>query len=353
MFLPKKYLYNLLTYKIKGPLAALLRGVLFLFSLIYGLIVVALAGFYKLRPARLNCKVISIGNITLGGTGKTSLVEYLAVKLSEKGNKVAVLSRGYKRDKKLPGLEGIGDEPAMLQKKLPQVPVIVDKDRLKASARAIQEHAVDTLILDDGLQQWRIHKDLEITTIDAQNPFGNSRLLPAGFLREPLPALSRSDVFVLTQVDTHQDTTSLTHKLKRLNPRALIVESRHKPEGFSNLSNPDEILSVDIFKDKSVVAFSGIGNPQAFENTLKSLGITIREALRFADHHDYAQADLNAIIKCARERKIGLIITTEKDAVKIARLEIQGVRIFSLNIKLSITKNETEFDRRLLKLYSL
>jgi len=133
----------------------------------------------------------------------------------------------------------------------------------------------------------------------------------------------------------------------------LIVESRHKPGGFSNLDKPDEILSTESFKGKSTIVFSGIGNPQAFENTVCSLGINIAEALRFVDHYDYTQADLDGIIKCARDRKLDIIITTEKDAVKIARLKFNHMRIFSLNIKLSITKNEEEFDRRLLKLHSL
>jgi len=353
MFLSKEYLYNLVTYKVKGPWAGILRGLLFVLSLVYGLVVVILAGFYKLRPAHVNCKVISVGNITLGGTGKTSLVEYLAERLSRVGNKVAVLSRGYKRDVRQSGIEGLGDEPAMLQKKLPQIPVIVDKDRLKASAKAIKDYFADTLILDDGMQQWRIFKDLEIVTIDAQSPFGNSRLLPAGFLREPLSALKRADVFVLTQGDPGQDTAGLTARLKQLNPRALIVESKHDPKGFSDLNKPDEILNIDSFKGRSVVVFSGIGNPQAFENTVCSLGINIAEALRFADHHDYTQADLDGITKSARERNVDMVITTEKDAVKIARLKINQLRIFSLNIKLSITKNEAEFDRRLFKLRSL
>ncbi len=322
-------------------------------SLVYGLAVVIAAGFHRFRPARVNCTLISVGNITLGGTGKTSLVEYLVVKLSQKGNKIAVLTRGYKRDIKLSGEQGMGDEPAMLQKKLPQTPVIVDKDRLKGAARAIKDHAANILILDDGMQQWRIFKDLEIVTIDACNPFGNLRLLPAGFLREPLIALSRADIFVLTQVYPGQDTAGLTARLRQLNSRALIVESRHRPEGFGNLHAPDEILSPDSFNGKSAVVFSAIGNPRAFENTVSSLGINIAEALRFIDHHDYAQADLDGIIKCARDRNLDTIITTEKDAVKISRLKFTYPGIFSLNIKLVITKNEAEFDRRLLKLYSL
>ncbi|MDD5506412.1 MAG: tetraacyldisaccharide 4'-kinase, partial [Candidatus Omnitrophica bacterium] len=120
MFLPEEYLYNLVAGKIRGPLSAILRGVLFVCSLVYGLGVIILAGFYKMRQTRLNCKVISVGNITLGGTGKTALVEYLAAKISSRGNKIAVLSRGYKRDASLPAAAGMGDEPEMLQKKFPQ-----------------------------------------------------------------------------------------------------------------------------------------------------------------------------------------------------------------------------------------
>ncbi|MDD5128779.1 MAG: tetraacyldisaccharide 4'-kinase [Candidatus Omnitrophica bacterium] len=353
MFSPRDYLYNLVTGKIKGPLAVFFKWLLFVLSLVYGLVVLILAGFYRLHQAHVNCKVISVGNITLGGTGKTSLVEFLVAKLSQKGNRIAVLTRGYKRDARLAGVKGMGDEPAMLQKKLPQAHVVVDKDRLRGAARAIKEHAVDTLVLDDGMQQWRIFKDLEIVTIDTQNPFGNLRLLPAGFLREPLRALSRADVFVLTQSYPGQDTSDIEASLKRFNSRALIVESRHRPEGFSNLGKPCGILSTDTFQGKSVLVFSAIGNPLAFENTVCSLGINIAETLRFADHHDYAQADLDDIFRRAKERRIDTIITTEKDAVKVSRFKIDQADIFSLNIKLSITKNEAEFDRRLFKLYSL
>ena len=324
-----------------------------MFSLFYGLAVVIIAWFYRLHPARINCKVISVGNITLGGTGKTVLVEYLVERIIREGNKPAVLSRGYKRDARLSGEQSMGDEPAMLRRKFPHLPVIVDKDRLKGASRAIKDYAVNTLILDDGMQQWRIFKDLEIITIDSRNPFGNFRLLPAGFLREPLSSLKRADIFVLTKVDAGQDTAGITNRLRKLNPRALFVESRHMPEGFSNLNKPDEILSADSLKGRAALVFSGIGNPQAFEDTVRSLGINISGTLRFADHHDYIQADLDDIVARAKEKELDTIITTEKDAVKIFRLKINHPGIFSLHIKLGITKNEAEFDRRLFKLYSL
>ncbi len=353
MFSPKEYLYNLLTYKITGPLAVLLRGFLFVLSLVYGLAVVLLAGFYRIRPARFSAKVISVGNITLGGTGKTTLVEYLAEKLNSQGKKIAVLSRGYKRDAAKLGAQSIGDEPAMLRRKLPFLQVMVDKNRVKSAFKATRDYAADTLILDDGLQQWRVFKDLEIVAIDTANPFGNYRMLPAGFLREPLSALRRADIFVLTQVGPDQDTAELCAKLRRINSQALIVESIHKPEAFSNVSVSGSSLGLDSFKGKSVAVFSGIGNPQGFEDCVSSLGIRIAKAFRFADHHDYTQAEIDSIIKAARQINLDTIITTQKDAVKIRELQIRGAAILALDVKLSITKNEAEFNRRLLNLYSL
>ncbi|MDO8488987.1 MAG: tetraacyldisaccharide 4'-kinase [Candidatus Omnitrophota bacterium] len=347
MFSPKEYLYNLVAGKIKGPVAAFLRLFLFVFSLIYGLVVVSLVAFYRRRPVRLGAKVISVGNITLGGTGKTTFVEYLSNLLSLQGEKVAVLSRGYRR------AQGVGDEPVMLQKKLPSVHIIVNKNRIEAAHEAIRQYAIDTLILDDGMQQWKISKDLEIVTIDAGNPFGNCRMLPAGFLREPLAALKRADIFVLTQFGLVKDTSILADKLRHINSRALIVESIHKPDGFNSVCTPDEFLELDVVKGKSALIFSGIGNPRGFENCIGELGINIAKSLRFADHHDYTQADIDDIIKEAYQLNLDAIITTHKDAVKIRELQIKGARILALNIKLNITKNEAEFNRRLLKLYSL
>lgn len=353
MPLPREYLYNLVTGRIKGPIAVFLRGLLFALSLIYGLAVAILAAFYKIRPVRFGAKVISVGNITLGGTGKTTLVEYLAEKFNAQGRKIAVLSRGYKRDSGKQGAPGVGDEPAMLRKKLPFLRVIVDKNRVRAAFKAIRDYAADTLILDDGLQQWRIFKDLEIVAIDTANPFGNYRMLPAGFLREPLSALRRADIFVLTQVGPDQDTAGLCAKLKGINAQALIVESMHKPEGFSNISGPDGSLSLDSFKGKSAVVFSGIGNPQGFEDCIRWLGMNIAKAFRFADHHDYTQSDIDNIIKAAGQMNLDTIITTHKDAVKIRELQIRGAVVLALDIKLNITKNEAEFNRRLLNLHSL
>ncbi len=348
----EEYLYNLVTSKRGGPFIFLLRSLLFIFSLVYAFVTMFLVFFYRLHPSKAGCKVISVGNITLGGTGKTCIVEYLALKLGEKGVKAAVLSRGYKRDPVSAGAQGIGDEPAMLRKKLPQIPVIVDSDRLKSAARAVKEYGVSTVILDDGMQQWRMFKDLEIVAIDALNPFGNFRLLPAGFLREPMSALKRADVFALTRVEPGRDVSALSARLRKINPRALIVESRHRPCGFSPVGGQDKDLRPDSFKGAAALVFSGIGNPQAFEETVCSLGVKIVGQLRFPDHHRYTRQDMDRIAGDAARNGTDLAITTEKDAVKLSGLSMNGMRIFSLNVKLEITRNETEFDRRLFKLYS-
>lgn len=348
----KEYLYNLAIGKIKGPLGGFLRGCLFVLSLVYGMVVVIIAGFYRIKPVRLDAKVISVGNVTLGGTGKTTLVEYLSAKLSLAGNKVVVLTRGYKRNSRRSGTRGMGDEPAMLAKKLPQVPVVVDKNRIKAAQVAIRDYACSILILDDGLQQWKIFKDLEIVAIDANNPFGNYRMLPAGFLREPLFTLKRADIFVLTQVSCGQNLDDLTAKLRRINSRALIVEARHEVCGMSRIDQPDELINPEFLKGKPVTIFSGIGNPEGFQRSVSDLGMEVVKFHRFQDHYDYTAADILQIVKEAQENKSGAVITTQKDAVKIRDLGIKGLEILVLEIKLSIIKNEVEFDRRLHQLYS-
>ncbi|MDD5130185.1 MAG: tetraacyldisaccharide 4'-kinase [Candidatus Omnitrophica bacterium] len=348
----KEYLYNLAIGKDKRFPGEVLKGVLFVLSLVYGVVVVALAGFYRIKPVRLGAKVISVGNITLGGTGKTTLVEYLSAKLSLAGNKVGVLTRGYKRDSRRAGAQGMGDEPAMLAKQLPQVPVIVDKNRVRAAQTAIRDYACGILILDDGLQQWRIFKDLEIVAIDVSNPFGNYRMLPAGFLREPLSALKRADIFVLTQIYPGQNLDSLTARLSRINAKALIVESSHKVEGVSRIDQPDKLINPEFLRGKPAVIFSGIGNPEGFQRSVGDLGVKVAKFHKFPDHYDYAPADILQIAKEAKENNLDTVITTQKDAVKIRDLGIKGLEILVLEIRLSIIKNEAEFDRRLRELYS-
>ena len=342
----ESYLYKLATDEARGFLAAIFKAGLFILSLIYGCFIRALAAFYLLRPRRLGCQVVSIGNITLGGTGKTSLVEFVAGYLKNQGHKVAVLSRGYKRQ------GGMGDEPLMLQKNLRDVMVLVDADRVRAAERAMRDYQADSLVLDDGFQQWRIKKDLEIVTIDSTDPFGNRQVLPRGILREPLSALKRADIFVLTKANLNPDTLDIADFLKQVNPRAAIFQAAHQPKGFCRLGS-QETFGPEALKGKTAAIFCGIADPESFENLVSGLGIRVGLNFSFPDHYAYTKDDLEKIKTAAARKGIDTIITTEKDA---ARLEELGVRsselgVFVLRIALKIVKDEEGFHERLSGLY--
>lgn len=337
------YLYNLATDRKQGLLASILKFFLLVLSFIYRAAVEAAALFCRARPYQAKCKVISVGNITWGGTGKTPLVELISRCLKEAGHRPAILSRGYRH----------ADEPRMLSGNLAGIPVIIDKNRVRAAIRAVSEYEADVVILDDGFQQWRIKKDLEIVTIDAKNPFGNRCLLPAGILRQGLSALKRADVFLLTKVDMAQGIEDLKDSLSRLNPRAEIFESVHQPVGFYNFSKEEERLGVDSFRGKSVALFSGIADPDSFEDLIRSLGIDIGSSFRFRDHHIYTQNDLEEIMRDAKKKNINIVITTEKDAARLLglRLKTYNLQLFILRICLKIIANEEKFLNRLLRVY--
>lgn len=344
----RRYFYNLITDKNTGFGSRIITPILAGLSIIYGLIVMALAFFRRRSQRRINCQVISVGNITLGGTGKTSLVEYIARCLKEHKKNVAILSRGYKRKNEM------GDEPFMLQQKLKGVPVIVDADRIRGGKLAIEKYAADTLILDDGFQQWGIYKDLEVVTIDALYPFGNGRLLPRGVLREPLSALKRADIFVLTKTNLGGDMGQLRNILSKINPKAMVVESAHRPLGFYELRKPQDLLGIDILKNKAVTLFSGIGDPDSFEKLIAALDINIALSFKFSDHHNYCAKDLENIFAEAKKKNSFAVVTTEKDAARITPPLTFDLRplTFVLRIGLEIKDNDSQrFLNRLLTLY--
>lgn len=347
----KAYLYNLATDKSQGFLAAILKFILLLLSFIYGLIIRILIFISSLDLKRFDIRVISIGNITVGGTGKTSLVEFISAHLKKRGQRIAILTRGYKRK----GADAMGDEPRMLSKNLGDLPVIVDKNRARGAKRAIREYNSDTVILDDGMQQWHIKKDLEIVTIDALNPFGNRHMLPRGILRQPLSYLKNADIFVLTKINLTNNLDGLVSVLNKYNPKALVVESVHYPMGFYEISKPQELFNVGYLKGKEVALLSGIGNPDSFSKLISSLGIRVGLDLRFSDHHNYTSGELEVIAGKVKESGIKVVVTTEKDA---ARFSDESFSIFDdlqflvLRIELKIVKNEELFFSRLFRLYS-
>ncbi len=347
-------IYDLATDRRKGFLAGVIKSFLYFLSLIYGLVARVLIFIYCLKPHRLNCKVISVGNITLGGTGKTSLVALIAQYLKQQGHKVAILSRGYKRAVSRPNTETMGDEPYMLKMNLKDVLVLVDTDRIRAAKSAIRDYGVDTVILDDGFQQWRIKKDLEIVTIDAISPFGNGNLIPRGILREPLSSLRRADVFILTKTNLSPSGHQINEVLDRINPKALRIDSIHSPLGLCSLDRPGELSGINILAGKTVTLFSAIGDPDSFEGIIRSSGIKIGLSFKFRDHHNYTQEDLDNIIQKSKERGIDTLVTTEKDAARLYELRVTSfeLRVLYLRIELKIIKDEQGFHNRLLSLYS-
>jgi len=354
------YLYKLATDEYRGFWAAVPKIFLLILSWIYGLLIRVLILLRQLRLRRLNCKVVSVGNITVGGTGKTALVELIARYLKDQGRKVAILTRGYKRNAPCSILQAavdqsMGDEPLMLAGRLEGVPVIVDADRRRAAERAIRQYGTDTAVLDDGFQQWQIKKDLEIVTVDATDPFGNRNMLPRGILREPLSSLKRADIFILTKTNLNPDVEDIKSALAEINPRAALFESAHVPVGFYEIQAPGRILSLNIFRGKTVALFCGIGDPDSFENLISSNGINAGLSFKFPDHHHYTPADLENIVRRAKEKGIDTVITTEKDAARLDELGALslGLAVYVLRIELKIVKDEQGFFNRLLGLYRL
>jgi tetraacyldisaccharide 4'-kinase len=242
----------------------------------------------------------------------------------------------------------------MLSRKLQAAAVIVNSDRVKAGIEAQRRHQADTLILDDGFQQWGLKKDLEIVTIDAANPFGNGWLIPRGILREPLSALQRADIFVLANSTACRDIGALKARLAVHNPSGLIVSARHKPEGFYALADVSKDCGLERVRDKAVALVSGIGNPASFRRVVEDLQIRVAAAFVFPDHHRYSPADMASVTKACRQQGIGAIITTEKDAGKLTAIAAGTEKpdIFVLRISLEIIENEEQFYRRLRSVYS-
>jgi len=314
-----------------GAAARLLVALMAPASLIYwlGLKVNRLAYVLGLaRVTRLPARVISVGNLTSGGTGKTSAAAALASAMVARGKRAAILSRGYGRRAGGAGStlvsDGVrvvadhrvaGDEPYLLATKVPGAAVLVGNDRRRTGRRAVEDLGADTLILDDGFQYWRLAKDREIVLIDALAPFGSGLLLPAGVLREPVSHLRRADAVWITHCDVAgvERVRAIRARIGRIF-NGPVIETVHRPVGVRSL-DADEIMSLAELDGKQVVALSGIGNPLSFELTLAGLGAEV-VPVRFPDHQPYSAEDCRAVERFARRRG-ALIATTEKDAVRL------------------------------------
>lgn len=355
-----------------GFRAGLLRGILYGLSFIYERIVQLRLYLYRKRIFRehtLGCLVISIGNLTVGGTGKTPIVEKFARALQSGGRRVAILSRGYKSvprpsprgwfyrlrhgmenpprvvsDGKSLLLDSLtaGDEPYMLAHNLKDVIVLVDKDRVKSGLMAIDKWKVDTLLLDDGLQYLHLKHRLDIVLVDRQAPFGNEFLLPRGTLREPPRNLRRASYVFITK-STGESNEALVARIRRYNRTAEIIECAHKPLYLENILT-GEILPLERLRGTFIGSICGIAAPESFEGGLRRLGARVDLAKNYIDHHRYTEAEMQSFINRCLRRDLEMIVTTEKDAVRMPRLSETPVPIYFLRVEIEILSGQESWE---------
>ncbi|MBN1436917.1 MAG: tetraacyldisaccharide 4'-kinase [Sedimentisphaerales bacterium] len=301
-------------------LAVLFRWLLWLPALTYSWIMRLRNRLYdwrRLAVTSLPAKVICVGNITVGGTGKTPMVVWLCELLQKRGLRPAILTRGYKSTS-----PGENDEVRLLRQRLPNVPIVVDSDRVRGGRKAIKDHQADVLVLDDGFQHRRLRRDLDIVLLDCTCPFGYEATLPRGLLREPLNSLDRAGAIVLTRVD-QADQESITQVRQRLaqltaDPKPVWL-SEHRPVNL-NQANGGE-LPLEFLANKKILAVCGIGNPQGFITTLRQLDADVVEALCYDDHHAYTSNDIAVWHNKKNAQNIDAVVTTEKDWVKLHQFE--------------------------------
>src|SRR6187402_1196249 len=321
-----------------------------------------------LHDQPLGCLVIVVGNLTVGGTGKTPVVEKFAKALRDRGRKVAILSRGYKSksvpawkkwwwslthtveppprivsdgERVLLDSEEAGDEPYMLARNLPGVIVLVDKNRVKAGAYAIKRFGCDTLVLDDGFQYLPLKGRLNLLLVDKTNPFGNGFLLPRGILREPIKHLKRASYVFLTKSKGVRDD-ELEALIRRFNPDAEIIECAHQPRYLQRIDS-DERIPMSALAGKRIGAFSGIAAPESFEAFLRETGAKLDYTRRFLDHYRFQADDLQDVMREALEARVEMLITTEKDAVRIEAGTKFPVPCYYLRLEIEILRGAADF----------
>ncbi len=300
-----------------GVIGGVSRAGLQVLSWPYGGIVGLRNVYYNVlaTPARLACPVISIGNITTGGTGKTPVVAWLANALHERGRRVGILTRGYRAD------AAGSDEVRVLRTACPHAICVTNPDRVAGGRTALEDHDRNVLLLDDGFQHRRLHRDLDVVLIDALSPEGFGHVLPRGLLREPAAGLDRADAIVITRVGL-VDADRLQRLVNNLRDRLgerLIVGCNHRPRDL--IAQNDDLTALDALASWRVVATCGIGNPDGFWGTLAQLGAQTTHSLAFGDHHHYTIADCQQLAAAAERSDADAIITTEKDLVKLKRIE--------------------------------
>jgi tetraacyldisaccharide 4'-kinase len=316
---PHRGYFNLVSGHRADIGASLMRGLLWLLSLLYRAVVALRNVYYNWAAQRVVLPVVSIGNLTVGGTGKTPLVALVVRRLVAMGHRPLVVSRGYKRTG-----SGPGDEAADLARVLPPAAAHVENsDRIAAIGAAVGEAVRNVVVLDDGFQHRRLRRNLDIVTVDATQPFGYGHCLPRGLLREPVSGLRRAHAVVIMRSDqvTADQLTAIERRVRRHLPGdAPILHAAHQPTEL--LAADGTRQATDALDGTRVLAFSGLGNPDAFIQTLGSLGARVVARCDFEDHHSYTEADVRDIIQAARQAGAQRIVTTTKDFVKAAAVDL-------------------------------
>ena len=356
----------------RGAKETIVRGILYALSRAFKVVIKLRRFLYDariLRDSTLGVQVIAIGNLTVGGTGKTPVVEKFARELRDQGRNVAILSRGYRskptpfhiwlmnkvllRDDTTPprvvsdgkslllDSDMAGDEPYMLASNLKDVVVLVDKDRVKSGRYAIEKFGCDTLLLDDGFQYWKLAgRRQDIVLVDCQQPFGNEQLLPRGTLREPPSHMARANYIFITKSDGK--TEELRLRIAQFNPSAGLIECIHRPLYLEDVFTGTR-FELDYLQERRVAALSGIAQPESFEKILVSLCKGLVYSKRFADHHRFTQQEVLNAINRAKKRQAELIITTQKDAVRFPKIDRRDLMICFMRVEIEIRSGASDF----------
>jgi len=321
---------------------------------IYGIFVKARNACYRqgiCRKQQVGVPVISVGNLTSGGTGKTPLVEWIARELASLGQNVCVLTRGYGRDNPrlrvvasnrkeiLANVKQTGDEAFMLAERLKgEAAVICDADRVSAAGWAIENLGSDVFVLDDAFQHQQIARDLNILTVDATNAWGNRHSLPSGILREPMSELSRADCVIITRADP-PNPGRLQDEIEKLHPGMLVLLSRMKHTQLREVGTNSPMMDSDEIKAISTGAFCGIGNPDSFFNLIRREGYPLNYERSFRDHYNFTQTDVDEIARAAQGKGVQVLLTTAKDAAKLRSLNF-ALPCYSAEIEIEIEQAE-------------
>ncbi|MEW6088995.1 MAG: tetraacyldisaccharide 4'-kinase [bacterium] len=358
--------FDIIYGKKRGIIPFFVKIFLFIISRFYSFFLETRKIFYFkgiLETKRLPVPVISVGNITLGGTGKTPFIIWLAGFLKKEGYKTGILTRGYGRknkhltvvlsaDNEITDYNTAGDEPLLIKNHVDkEIPVVIGPDRAKTGLLLYEKFRPEVVLLDDGFQHISIKRDLNIVLIDALNPFGNFKVFPAGILREKTANLKRADIFLITKTDliSKAEKDKIAGFLEIIGPGTVIIESIFRPGKFINLKTKEE-YAVEYVSQKRCAAFSGIGNPDSFLKTLAKYSILPIDYVSYPDHYPFQGKDINAILE--KNKNSDYLLTTEKDAIRLGNLDDKdwGNKILALCVKLEITAGGEILRERIIKI---